>query len=231
MRHLDKNTSELTYPEKQSIFDIGGNQKSHDDGAEAGAEIEADSLLQLWEDFDEDDTDNEREQEHRNEAARKNAAMAEKSAKQRRKADAAEAAAERAEAQQLDQLEEAYRQAIQACRDLPIEWLPFERCAYIGSDSIEPAQSLVASRASGQFYVGGTINVARRWLGDADMRGHCESYSSMVIVGVAMGRLGGRIEAALIDHAKNMFPLLCNNICRDSRGLTDGINFIYMCKQ
>ena len=201
-------------------------------GAEAGAETGADSLLQLWEDFDEDDTDNERQLEHAKQESARLAAMAEKQAKQRRKADAAEAAAARAEADQLDQLEESYRHAMRACGDLPIEWIPFEQCAFIAGDSIEPFRFLIASRAaatSQNFYVGGTVNVRRRWLGDLAMQGHCESYSSMCIIGVAIGRLGGRIEAALIDYAKNMFPLACENRCRDSRGLTAGINFIYMC--
>ena len=213
-----------------------------DAGADAGSDASAeaaprqdhqqDDLLQLWEDFDSEDTDMETHHDARAQTAKQLDAWARKRAKRQRQDEETTTATELAEDKQLYQLEEAYRREVRDTSGLPIEWAPFTQCAYINGDSYELAQFVVASRADQSgFYIGGTVNVRRRWLGDTDLPGHCEKYSHMCILGVAIGRLGGRIETALIEYGKNHFPLACRNVCRDSRGLTAGINFIYLCQE
>ena len=191
--------------------------------AEAGSTSEeeppratGDDLLDLLQDFDPDDSDIERSLERK---------------KQSDAAAASEAAAARAEEEQLELLEISWNRGVAATQGLPIEWPDFASAALIVGDSIEPLEIRIACRAHDQdFYIGGTACVQRRWFGDLDMPPHADKFERMVIIGIADGRLGGRIEAHLIKYSKDISPR-CLNTASDSRGLTAGINFIYMCLQ
>ena len=206
--------------------------------AEAGSTSEeeppratGDDLLDLLQDFDPDDSDIERSLERKKQSDAAAASEAAAAASEREAAAASEAAAARAEEEQLELLEISWNRGVAATQGLPIEWPDFASAALIVGDSIEPLEIRIACRAHDQdFYIGGTACVQRRWLGDLDMPPHADKFERMVIIGIADGRLGGRIEAHLIKYSKDISPR-CLNTAIDSRGLTAGINFIYMCLQ
>ena len=59
---------------------------------------------------------------------------------------------------------------------------------------------------------------------------HAHKLERMVIIGIADGGLGGRIEAHFIKFSKDI-SYYCLNTAIDSGGVTPGINFIYKCLQ
>ena len=206
--------------------------------AEAGSTSEeeppratGDELLDLLQDFDPDDSDIERCLEHEKQSAKELEDISLRRKLEREAAAASEAAAARAEEEQLELLEIAWKRDVAATQGLPIEWPEFVSAALIVGDSIEPLQLRIACHAHDRdFYIGGTASVRRRWLGGFGMQGHAETFERMLIIGIANGRLGGRMEAHLIKYSKDI-TTRCLNKASDSRGLTAGTNFIYMCLQ
>ena len=94
--------------------------------------------------------------------------------------------------------------------------------------------SLLACEPTNErFYVGATVNVVRRWLGDAGsgMRGHREKYSRMFVIAVSKpGTRSRRLESTLIRTARTIDPDRCDNKAVDGRGQSsDGPNFMYVC--
>jgi len=206
--------------------------------AEAGSPSEeeppratGDELLDLLQDFDSDDSEIERCLEHKKQSEAAAASDAAAAASEREAAAASEAAAARAVEQQLELLEISWNRGVATTQGLPIEWPDFASAAFVVGDSIEPLEDRIACQAHDQyFYIGGTACVERRWLGDRGMPPHADKFERMVIIGIADGRLGGMIEAHLIKYSKDISSH-CLNTAIDSRGLTAGINFIYMCLQ
>jgi hypothetical protein len=206
--------------------------------AEAGSPSEeeppratGDELLDLLQDFDSDDSEIERCLEHKKQSEAAAASDAAAAASEREAAAASEAAAARAVEKQLELLEISWNRGVAATPGLPIEWPDFASAAFVVGDSIEPLEDRIACQAHDQyFYIGGTACVERRWLGDRGMPPHADKFERMVIIGIADGRLGGMIEAHLIKYSKDISSH-CLNTAIDSRGLTAGINFIYMCLQ
>ena len=207
--------------------------------AEAGSPSEeeppratGDELLDLLQDFDSDDTEIERclEQKKQSEAAAASDAAA--AASDRKAAAASEGAAARAAEQQLDLMQISWNRGIATTQGLPIEWPDFASAAFVVGDSFEHLEDRIACQAHDQYlYIGGTACVERRWLGDRGMPPHADKFERMIIIAIADGRLGGMIEAHLIKYSKDSRGIHCLNTALDSRGLTSGINFIYMCLQ
>ena len=211
---------------------------SYSDPAPAYVGSTGDELLDMLETFDVDSEDTDIE---RNESARelRHAELVKWSrelAKQQEAITAAETAKARSETKQLETLEIEWKRCMTESQDLLIVWPEFASAALIPGDSIEAAKLVIASRATygGAFYIGGTMNPRRRWLGSTmnpGMPAHCDTYDHMVILAIANGQFAGKIEAALIDYSMNLFGENCLNTARDSRGLSrDSINFIYMCQ-
>ena len=190
--------------------------------------------------FDSQDTDLEREAESarkdgaRNigDAAARAASIAAKDARARDAAARAEArdATARAAAQ------DAIARIKEECMDHPIHLRDVELNDGSDTSSLK-ARVCTIAHGSGGFYIGGTVNPLRRWFGDPPtytgpsrpMPGHCEQYGNMHLLAICDGSVGGRLETHLIEYAKNRFSELCKNIAVDSRGLTDGLNWIYIC--
>ena len=190
--------------------------------------------------FDSQDTDLEREAESarkdgaRNigDAAARAASIAAKDARARDAAARAEArdATARAAAQ------DAIARIKEECMDHPIHLRDVELNDGSDTSSLK-ARVCTIAHGSGGFYIGGTVNPLRRWFGDPPtytgpsrpMPGHCEQYANMHLLAICDGSVGGRLETHLIEYAKNRFSELCKNIAVDSRGLTDGLNWIYIC--
>ena len=190
--------------------------------------------------FDSQDTDLEREAESarkdgaRNigDAAARAASIAAKDARARDAAARAEArdATARAAAQ------DAIARIKEECMDHPIHLRDVELNDGSDTSSLK-ARVCAIAQVSGGFYIGGTVNPLRRWFGDPPtytgpsrpMPGHCERYANMHLLAICDGSVGGRLETHLIEYAKNRFSELCKNIAVDSRGLTDALNWIYIC--
>ena len=127
---------------------------------------------------------------------------------------------------------EAIARIEEECMGRPVHLLDVE--LNDGSDTSElKARVCTIAYGSGGFYIGGTVNPLRRWLGDPGpsrpMPGHCKQCGNMHLLAICDGSVGGRLETHLIQYAKDRFPELCLNIAMDSRGLTDGLNWIYIC--
>ena len=202
--------------------------------AEANIIKTGDELLDMLQDFDEEATDIEEAQERRDKAAeqlqdqclqRQLQREAEGRVEQAQAAQAAQAARE------IEDLERTWIQAMEACADLPIDFPDYYNAILAPGEDLVPIQYRLACRADRPFYVGGTVNVQRRWLGDGNMKPHSDAYDSMCILAIAAGKFGGQLETQLIRYALEQFSQTCLNKAPDSRGLTDGNNFIYMCLQ
>ena len=84
-----------------------------------------------------------------------------------------------------------------------------------------------------RVYVGASQNPMRRWVGDGDMEGHCETKQCMVVVAVRLGRAGAEVERSLILYCLDYYgEAKCSNKAPDARGLARheyALNFIYVC--
>ena len=190
--------------------------------------------------FDSEDTDLEREAEsaRKNGARRIGAAAARAAsiaAKDARAKDAA-ARAEGRDATARAAAQDAIARIREECMDHPINSRDVELNDGSDTSSLK-ARVCAIAQVSGGFYIGGTVNPLRRWFGDPPtytgpsrpMPGHCERYANMHLLAICDGSVGGRLETHLIKYAKDRFPELCLNMAMDSRGLTDGLNWIYIC--
>jgi hypothetical protein len=91
-------------------------------------------------------------------------------------------------------------------------------------------------KAVKRFYVGGTINVKRRWTGwvggpRGSCRGHRADWEKMLVIKVCLAGTGPDIEQMLINFAKGSSHLsdVCTNKAPDARGLRKtGTTFMYM---
>ena len=94
--------------------------------------------------------------------------------------------------------------------DLPIDFPDNHYIAiWIPGDDLVPIQYRLVCRADRPFYVGGTVNMRRRWLRDGNMKPHSNSYDSMCILAIAAGKFGGQLETQLIRYALDRFPQNC----------------------
>ena len=190
--------------------------------------------------FDSEDTDLEREAEsdRKNGARRIGAAAARAAsiaAKDARAKDAA-ARAEGRDATARAAAQDAIASIKEKCMGHPIHLRDVELNDGSDTSSLK-AKVCAIAQVSGGFYIGGTVNPLRRWFGDPPtytgpsrpMPGHCERYANMHLLAICDGSVGGRLETHLIKYAKDRFPELCLNMAMDSRGLTDGLNWIYIC--
>ena len=166
-----------------------------------------------------------------------------------RQAREAQEAEQRAQAMHRDmfenRLELSWTRAVRLCVGLPIEFVDsYWPLILSPGDDLAPLETRLTTTAEVPFYVGGTVNVLRRWLGDHGwtatlagrqepgkrlMQGHVDSYSSMRVIGIVEGKHSKTVETHLIKYALDQFPATCLNKAPDSRGLTDDINFIYVC--
>ena len=190
--------------------------------------------------FDSEDTDLEREAESaRKNGARRIGAAAARAASIAAKDARAKDAAARAEARDATAraaAQDAIARIKEECMDRPIHLWDVELNGGSDTSSLE-ARVCTIAQGSGGFYIGGTVNPLRRWFGDPPtytgpsrpMPGHCERYANMHLLAICDGSVGGRLETHLIKYAKDRFPELCLNMAMDSRGLTDGLNWIYIC--
>ena len=190
--------------------------------------------------FDSQDTDLEREAESaRKDGARKIGDAAARAASIAAKDARARDAAARAEARDATAraaAQDAIARIKEECMDRPIHLRDVELNDGSDTSSLQ-ARVCTIAHGSGGFYIGGTVNPLRRWFGDPPtytgpsrpMPGHCERYANMHLLAICDGSVGGRLETHLIEYAKNRFSELCKNIAVDSRGLTDGLNWIYIC--
>ena len=186
--------------------------------------------------FDSQDTDLEREdasarkkgaREIRDAAARA-ASIAAVDARARDAAAKAEARDATARATAQDAIARIQKE----CKRYPIHLLNVELNDGSDTSALQDRVCTIVGD-SGGFYIGGTVNPLRRWLGDPGpsrpMPGHCKQYGNMHLLAICDGSVGGRLETHLIEYAKNRFSELCKNIAVDSRGLTDALNWIYIC--
>ncbi len=190
--------------------------------------------------FDSQDTDSEREAESaRKDGAREIGDLAARAASIAAKHARAKDAAARAEARDATAraaAQDAIARIEEECMGRPIHLLDVELNDGSDTSSLK-ARVCTIAHCSGGFYIGGTVNPLRRWFGDPPtypgpsrpMPGHCEQYSNMHLLAICDDSVGGRLETHLIRYAKDRFPELCLNIAMDSRGLTDGLNWIYIC--
>ena len=112
------------------------------------------------------------------------------------------------------------------CSDLGLP-IDFDLCNE-DDDAIGKA-ILLATRAS-RCYVGATQDPSRRWLGDGDMQGHCESYERMILLAVKPpGGTGAHLESSLISNVLDSASSVCDNKARDARGQSRWkANFVYI---
>jgi hypothetical protein len=64
------------------------------------------------------------------------------------------------------------------------------------------------------------------------MNGHCEKYEEMYVLAMRSGVLGRALETKLITEGNgnpSFSPFQCLNAACDGRGLSDGVNFLYVC--
>ena len=96
-----------------------------------------------------------------------------------------------------------------------------------------------------RFYIGATYSPAVRWLGSKakDMKGHCEKYKHMDVLGIRGDFEGGILEEKMINRFKadECYKHWCDNKALDHRGITtekkgwvdwekgEGIHFVYVC--
>ena len=84
-----------------------------------------------------------------------------------------------------------------------------------------------------RVYIGAAQKPVRRWIGDGDMEGHCETKQCMVVVAVRLGRAGAEVERSLILYCLDRYgEAKCSNKAPDARGLARheyALNFIYVC--
>ena len=83
------------------------------------------------------------------------------------------------------------------------------------------------------FYIGATSDVMWRWFGGASdrgvMPGHRECYDHMTILACRLPGSGAQLETRLITSARVAFGMRCKNKAMDSRGCVDSlVNFIYL---
>ena len=221
----------------------GARGSSHDLVVRIPAEVESaaepteaniiktgDELLDMLQDFDEEATDIEEAQARLEEAAEQLQDQCLQRGLQREAEDRVEKRQAAQSAWEMEDLVCTWIQAMEACADLPIDFPDNHYNAiWIPGDDLVPIQYRLVCRADRPFYVGGTVNVRRRWLGDGTMKPHSDSYDSMCILAIAAGKFGGQLETQLIRYALDRFPQNCLNKAKDSRGLSDGNNFIYLC--
>ncbi len=190
--------------------------------------------------FDSEDTDLEREAESaRKDGARRIGAAAARAASIAAKNARAKDAAARAEARDATAraaAQDAIARIKEECMDRPIHLWDVELNDGSDTSSLQ-ARVCTIAHGSGGFYIGGTVNPLRRWFGapptytgpSRPMPGHCERYDNMHLLAICDGSVGGRLETHLIKYAKDRFPAICLNKAMDSRGLTDDLNWIYIC--
>jgi hypothetical protein len=91
----------------------------------------------------------------------------------------------------------------------------------------------VIAADAGEVYIGGTVDVRRRWLGgqirDKYSGGHNSHYSKMAVIGMLYGIEGHRMETSLIAFGLESFPHKLKNKSQKSMGLGTGVNFMYVC--
>lgn len=95
--------------------------------------------------------------------------------------------------------------------------------------------------AKSSFYIGASIDVVRRWLGDDPgdsldgdrnpMPGHCQRFTAMRIIAIERrGRLSMALEKRLIAAGKHFDFKRCVNKAVDARGqCQEQPNFMYLC--
>ena len=121
----------------------------------------------------------------------------------------------------------------------------------LSEDAEESIMDIMLQGTVEAFYIGGTTDPVRRWLGDghlmlskrkpqaiqtscerSGMPGHYLSWDSMHLIAVARNEIGSKearvLETDLIRFSKTKWPSLCENIAIDSRGQCDGTNFMYI---
>ena len=95
-------------------------------------------------------------------------------------------------------------------------------------DAVLQELNFIAGQA-GSHYVGGAMNVLRRWL--AVGFGHSHKWPQMTVLAVRLGGEGAALESLAINFALDNI-LGCTNKARDARGLCKAngtINFLYVC--
>ena len=102
--------------------------------------------------------------------------------------------------------------------------------------------SELISEVSRGFYIGSTQSIPRRWLGDEEMEGHCDSWVrrravssmhelEMVVLTVRKGAAGGATEEYLLDHYHGWKHPRCWNVSKKAIGTCkhkDVWNFTYL---
>jgi hypothetical protein len=92
--------------------------------------------------------------------------------------------------------------------------------------------NVIAADASA-VYIGGTVDVRRRWQGghirDKYLVGHHSHYSKIAVIGMLYGIEGHRMETRLIAFGLEKFPHKLKNKSQKSTGLGMGVNFMYVC--
>ena len=98
---------------------------------------------------------------------------------------------------------------------------------------VRAVDDTIAEAAPQRVYIGACQNPVRRWIGDGDMEGHCETKQCMVVVAVRLGRAGADVERSLILYCLDRYgKAKCSNKAPDARGLARheyALNFIYVC--
>ena len=113
------------------------------------------------------------------------------------------------------------------CQDLPIEFIDSDSAILHDGDDLACVECSVAAVANDLFYIGATLDVRRRWLGDSGkdggrpLIGHHEKYDSMRVIGITDGKFGKTLETHLINYAKDQWSETCLNKAQDARGQTD----------
>jgi hypothetical protein len=147
----------------------------------------------------------------------------------------AQASAHQIAEQWADRLRRARLEDEWANREWEAAGLPITFHHNTTMDDVEACVDDLASNAHG-FYIGGTEDPVRRWLGDAGdgysrpMVGHHATYSALHVVALEGDGGAGEVEARLIKRMKERYKPKCRNKALDSRGLSkSGFGFIYVC--
>jgi len=190
--------------------------------SDPGREAEADSLLSALS-FDSQDTERE---EAKEEAERE----------MKRAKEEAEREMKRAKTREPEPIHsEPKREAIDArsiaaaeCAGFPISF----RSVSLSDEEAVDAVCCIAGSAE-SFYVGVTAHVLHRWLGRnterGNMRGHCKTYDYMVIVATRCSvAAAASLEKRCITAGKEYFASASKNIAEDARGISGGVNFVYI---
>ena len=110
---------------------------------------------------------------------------------------------------------------------MPIEFIDSDSAIFFDGDDLSWVERSVAAVANYSFYIGATLDVRRRWLGDSGkdngrpLIGHHEAYDSMRVIGITDGKFGKILETHLINYAKDLCSETCLNKAADARGQTD----------